>query len=276
MVIPVHDANPVSRPAVVTRVLIVVNVAVFVLSPLAFGFLGGSTPQETCREGAYVERWGAVPEELLSGEQLPTTVGPPARDQLGRVGCLVVPSDGEKRPLLSVLTAMFVHGGWAHLAGNMLFLLIFGNNVEDRMGRLRFFVFYLAAGFFATYAYALLNPDSTTGLVGASGAIAGVLGAYFVMFPHAKVVGLVPFLFFLPLRLPAWLVLGFWFVLQYFYSLGAGVTGEAGVAFEAHVAGFLFGMVVAALFYGRQRPRRAWPGRSGTPPWGGRGGYGGR
>ena len=271
MVIPVHDANPVARTAVVTRVLVLVNVVVFVLSPLAFGFLGGTSPAEACRQGAYVDRWGAVPEELLTGEPATTTLGPPARDELGRIGCQVVPSDGSKRPLLSVLTAMFVHGGWAHLLGNMLFLLIFGNNVEDRMGRFRYTLFYLAAGAFATYAFAVLNAGSTVGLVGASGAIAGVLGAYFVMFPHAKVVGLVPFLFFLPIRLPAWIVLGFWFVLQYFYSAGAGITGDAGVAFEAHVAGFVFGVVVAAIFFGRQRPHRAPLGPYGPPPAGWRG-----
>src|SRR3712207_3224181 len=134
---------------------------------------------------------------------------------------------------------MFLHGGWLHLLGNMLFLFVFGNNVEDRLGRFRFTVFYLACGYVATYAFAFFYSNSTESLVGASGAIAGVLGAYLLLFPRAKVLSLVPFLFFFPLRLPAWMVLGSWFLLQYFYFRGAGVSGGTEVAYLAHVAGFV-------------------------------------
>jgi membrane associated rhomboid family serine protease len=130
----------------------------------------------------------------------------------------------------------------------MLFLAIFGNNVEDRMGRAAYFVFYLFCGYVAAYGFAAGNPHSTETLVGASGAIAGVLGAYLVLFPSARVVSLVPFLFFIPLALPAWLVLGGWFVLQWAYSSGSGVGTGAGVAYLAHVYGFIAGVVIALAF----------------------------
>jgi membrane associated rhomboid family serine protease len=130
----------------------------------------------------------------------------------------------------------------------MLFLLIFGNNVEDRMGRLRFLIFYLACGYVAAYGFAAGNASSNETLIGASGAIAGVLGAYLVMFPKAKVTSLVPFLLFIPLRLPAWLVLGFWFALQAVYANGGGVGSGANVAFLAHLVGFIFGALVALAF----------------------------
>jgi membrane associated rhomboid family serine protease len=142
---------------------------------------------------------------------------------------------------------MFLHGGWLHLLGNMLFLYVFGNNVEDRLGRVGFLAFYLFCGYVAAYVFALSTPDSTQALLGASGAIAGVLGAYIVMFPRARVLSLVPFLLFIPLRLPAWLVLGFWFVLQWLYSTGAKVAQGADVAYLAHVAGFVAGAAVALV-----------------------------
>jgi membrane associated rhomboid family serine protease len=126
--------------------------------------------------------------------------------------------------------------------------LIFGNNVEDRMGRVPFLVVYLFCGYIAAYGFAAGNASSTETLIGASGAIAGVLGAYLVMFPRARVTSLVPFLFFIPLRLPAWLVLGGWFVLQYAYSHGNGVTSGADVAYLAHIYGFLAGAIIALAF----------------------------
>jgi membrane associated rhomboid family serine protease len=251
VVLPIHDRNPTRRVPVVTYALVVANVIVFVLSPLAWAFLGGTTPGEACRETGFILHWGAIPKELLSGHALAYAVGGP--DVTG-TACHAVPRSYDKIPFLSALSAMFLHAGWAHLLGNMLYLLIFGNNVEDRMGRLRYLLFYLACGLAATYGFALLSPNSVTPLLGASGAIAGVLGAYLVMYPRARVWSLVPFLFFIPLRLPAWLVLGMWFVLQWIYASGAGLTAGAGVAYTAHVIGFLLGVVVAAVFYGRQPP----------------------
>jgi membrane associated rhomboid family serine protease len=148
---------------------------------------------------------------------------------------------------------MFLHGGWLHLLGNMLFLLIFGNNVEDRLGRAKFLVFYIVCGYAAAYGYALAFRNSTEPLIGASGAIAGVLGSYLVMFPRARVWSLVPFLFFIPLRLPAWLVLGLWFVLQWVYAAGYAVSSAGSVAYLAHVVGFILGAVLTLLLVPRRR-----------------------
>jgi membrane associated rhomboid family serine protease len=165
---------------------------------------------------------------------------------------------------VSVLEAMFLHAGWLHLLGNMLYLLIFGNNVEDRMGRGKFLVFYLVSGYVAAYGFAAGNPSSTTATIGASGAIAGVLGAYLIVFPRARVISLVPFLFFIPLRLPAWLVLGGWFVLQYYYEHSAGSAPGAGVAYLAHVFGFGFGAIVALVYIRRLRPSHSAYGHTGS------------
>ncbi len=148
----------------------------------------------------------------------------------------------------SILVSMFLHGGWAHLLGNMLYLWIFGDNVEDRLGHLKYLAFYLGCGWVATLAHAWANPHSAMPAIGASGAIAGVLGAYLVMFPRARVVTLIPLGFFLRLtELPAVLVLGFWFVLQLFSgvaSLGARTADSGGVAFWAHIGGFAAGLAV--------------------------------
>jgi len=148
--------------------------------------------------------------------------------------------------VLSVLTAMFVHAGWLHLLGNMLFLLVFGNNVEDRFRKIPYLIFYLASGYVAAYGFAFVYPGSIEPLVGASGAIAGVLGAYLALYPKARVWSLVPFLFFIPLKIPAWLVLGLWFVLQWAYAVG-GLGGGGAVAYVAHVFGFLFGLLVGLV-----------------------------
>jgi membrane associated rhomboid family serine protease len=162
--------------------------------------------------------------------------------------------------VLSVLTGMFVHAGWLHLLGNMLFLLIFGNNVEDRFRKLPYLIFYLACGFVAAYGFAFVHPSSVAPLVGASGAIAGVLGAYLALFPRARVWSLVPFLFFIPLKIPAWLVLGLWFVLQWAYAVG-GIGGGGAVAYVAHVFGFLAGLLVGLVVRAAGSGQPAAPGR---------------
>jgi membrane associated rhomboid family serine protease len=155
----------------------------------------------------------------------------------------------------TVLLAMFMHGGLLHLGGNMLFLWIFGNNVEDAMGPVRFILFYLLGGIAATALQVAIDPNATVPSIGASGAIAGVLGGNFVLYPRAKVLSLLTFFFFLPIRLPAWLVLGSWFVLQYI-SLRANAAGSgAGVAYLAHVIGFVLG---AALCWPLRRSRVAY------------------
>lgn len=251
-VIPVHDVNPLRRVPVVTYALIAANVVVFLLMPAAaHSLVGNTSPADLCGLQAFFERWGAVPRELL-GNQLPDLVPNGAATLTpGGPACLIGPPDYQKSAPLSVLTAMFVHGSWAHLLGNMLFLGIFGNNIEDRLGRLPYLLFYVVCGYAAAYGFALLTPGSTAPLVGASGAIAGVLGAYLVIFPRARVWGLIPFLFFLPLRVPAWLMLGMWFVLQALYSTGYGTSEAGSVAYPAHVVGFVVGLLLALPLRGR-------------------------
>jgi membrane associated rhomboid family serine protease len=264
VVLPVHDVNPTRRTPVVTYLLIAVNVVAFLFSPVSRHVVGESPLVTQCKQIQFFDKYAAEPKELLSNHQQPTgATGKVGRDADGNVGCLVQqPPPFKKTPFLSVLTAMFLHGGWLHLLGNMLFLYVFGNNVEDRLGRLRYLAFYLFCGYAATYGFSLFQAGSTEPLVGASGAIAGVLGAYLVLFPRAKVWSLLTFFFFLPVRLPAWLVLGSWFVLQYLYFRGAGLAQGSGVAYGAHVVGFLVG---AALVWNLRNTARH---RQLQPRWG--------
>lgn len=259
MVIPIHDINPIRRVPVVTYALIVLNVVIYFFGP---GFGDNGLPEgapDACRQDAFVQHYAAIPRELTRNEQLE-----PTRVQLefGDGKSVLCPAaEFDKSPAVSALTSMFLHGGLMHLIGNMLFLLVFGNNVEDRFGRLRFIGFYLLCGYTATYAYAFTDPDSEAALVGASGAIAGVLGAYLWLYPRARVIALVPFLFFIPLPMPAWLVLGSWFILQAVYANGGGL-GDGQVAYIAHVVGFVAGLVLTMLFIG---DRRAHPSATGPP-----------
>ncbi|MDO0928071.1 rhomboid family intramembrane serine protease [Streptomyces sp. TG1A-8] len=161
---------------------------------------------------AYFRRWGVVPADLFA-----------------------VPA----QEALTPVTALFVHGGWVHLLGNMLFLLVFGAMTEERMGRAEFTLFYVGCGYLALLGYAVANAASGQSLVGASGAVSAVLGAFLYLFPRARVTSLLPFLFFLPVRFPAWVVLPFWAALQW---LAAGrATGGPGVAYLAHLVGFGLG-----------------------------------
>ena len=157
---------------------------------------------------------------------------------------------------VSLVTSMFLHGGWLHFLGNMLYLWIFGDNVEDRVGHGRFIVFYLTCGLAATLAQVVSNPTSVVPMVGASGAIAGVMGAYFVLFPRSRVLTLLPlFIFWELIEVPAILFLGFWFLLQLLSGVGSVGAGQdvSGIAFWAHIAGFATGAV--AIFFFR-RPER--------------------
>ncbi|TLQ46479.1 rhomboid family intramembrane serine protease [Streptomyces marianii] len=168
-------------------------------------------------QAVHFERWGVIPSELLQGSP---------------------------RALLTPLTALFVHGSWLHLLGNMLFLHVFGAMVEERLGHAEFALFYLGCGYLALLAYAAANAESDHTLVGASGAISGVLGAFLCLFPRTRVTSLYPFLFFLPLRFPAWIVLIFWFVLQWLAEAQSSSTGP-GVAYLAHLVGFGIGFLYA-------------------------------
>lgn len=155
----------------------------------------------------------------------------------------------------SIFTSMFIHGGFFHLGGNMLYLWIFGNNVEDEFGHLRFLFFYFICGIIAAYAQAIFNPASKIPMVGASGAVSGVLGAYFLLFPRAKILTLLPIGFFITtVRIPAVVVLGFWVVGQFLWVLSAP-KGGGGVAWVAHIGGFIAGMVLLRYF---RRPRPRW------------------
>jgi membrane associated rhomboid family serine protease len=234
--IPLRDANPTRRTPWVTLVLIAANVAAFLLwEPIT-----GSQREQAL----FFYCHGAIPEEMVDLQAIPE----------------VAAACGGKNVLVSLFTSMFLHGGILHLAGNMLYLWVFGNNIEDRMGWPVFLLFYLAAGLVAAYAEALAHPSSITPLVGASGAIAGTLGAYIVIFPHARVMALIPIFFIFQLtELSAWIVLGFWFVLQAFAGVGSLGGDVGGVAWWAHIGGFVFGALIALLFYRRRQPARASP-----------------
>ena len=159
--------------------------------------------------------------------------------------------------IIPFFTAMFLHAGWAHVLGNMLFLYIFGDNIEDYLGHFKYLIFYLLSGLFADAAQIAINPNSRLPMVGASGAIAGVLGAYFVLYPRARVLTWFPPIFFF--YLPAWISLGYWFVLQFLYgaeslSVVRSTREMGGVAFWAHIGGFAAGFVMIKIF--PERPRR--------------------
>jgi hypothetical protein len=225
--IPLRDENPSSTVPVVTRLLIAINVAVFVYEIV----LG---PQLK----PFMMEWGLVPERL--------TLALRFREEpwLG--------------PALTVISSMFLHGGWMHLIGNMWYLWIFGDNVEDRFGHAGYLAFYLGAGMVAGLVQYATNPVSIVPTVGASGAIAGVLGAYAVAFPRARVITLVPlFVFIQIMPLPALLVLGLWFVLQFFLgTLALASAMGGGIAFWAHIGGFAFGaLAMLVLGGGRGRGR---------------------
>lgn len=168
--------------------------------------------------------------------------------------------------LLSIVTSMFMHGGWLHIAGNMLFLWVFGDNVEDRLGKLGYLLFYLAAGVVAALVQSFADPGNVTPVVGASGAIAGILGAYIVWYPRATVNVIIPFfiLIFIPLPIPAVIMIGLWFLQNLFTGLatvGNAAAPDQGVAWFAHIGGFIFGAMMVLLFFRnvrRQRPPPRW------------------
>jgi membrane associated rhomboid family serine protease len=160
----------------------------------------------------------------------------------------------------TLFTSMFLHGGWLHIIFNMLALFIFGDNIEDRLGHFRYLLFYMLGGFIAGGAHILANQGSTVPTIGASGAIAAVLGAYLLLFPRARVVTIIPLFFFFPvIRIPAVLYLGFWFISQLFngYAQIATNTLQGGVAWWAHIGGFVFGMLVVIFFGGRRKRRKS-------------------
>jgi membrane associated rhomboid family serine protease len=214
-----------NHPAPVTYGLIALCCVAFVLSPASgFNPVYGTGDRLLAAQSDYFARWGVIPAQLLTGSP---------------------------RAALTTVTALFVHGSWLHLLGNMLFLYVFGAMVEERMGHLQFAVFYLLSGCVALLGYAIAHAGSEQTLVGASGAISAVLGAFLCLFPRARVTSLFPFLFFLPLRFPAWVVLPFWVALQW---AAARQSGQGpGVAYLAHLVGFSVGFLYAWVRYRGKR-----------------------
>jgi rhomboid family protein len=222
--IPLRDDNPSRITPIVTYALIGVCVLVY-LWQLTLGSVGGQRA---------VYAFGLIPAVLLHHADLPAQLA-------------VVP------PAVTVFSSMFMHGGFMHIAGNMLYMWIFADNVEDSMGHGRFLAFYLLCGVAAALAQALPDPTSQVPMIGASGAISGVLGAYVLMYPHARVTVLIPIGFILQtMRLPAGWVLGLWFGLQLLNELMSS-SGAAGVAFRAHLGGFIAGLALIPLFKYRDR-----------------------
>ncbi len=228
--IPLRDANPTKRTALVT-------LAIVVACGIAFGWELGLLGRGEAAFEAAITEWGVVPGRLTAAWE--------------RGEWLSFDS-------LTLITSQFLHGGWLHLLGNLLYLWIFGNNVEDRMGRVGFLLFYLTGGAMAGLAQVAIDPTSPIPTIGASGAIAATLGAYLVLYPRAKVTSLIFLGFFYQLvRVPAAIVLVLWFALQLLDGIGSlGVTQGGGVAFFAHIGGFVFGAVVAWVltFLGTERP----------------------
>ena len=228
---PLRDDNPTLKTPLVTVVLILANVLVWVYVQ-GMGYSVDVLANTVCT-------FGAIPAELTG--QIDTRFS--GRDIICEQGGLM---------RIAVATSLFLHGGWVHLIANMWFLWLFANNVEDSMGRTRFLLFYLIVGVVATLAHVLSAPGSPVPVVGASGAISGVMGAYLVLYPHIRIQTLFFFLIFIRIiPVPAWFVLIYWFALQVF-SGWADPLGESGVAIWAHVGGFVAGLVLVKLFENRK------------------------
>ena len=229
--IPLRDANPTRRTPVVTIGLVVACLVVFAWE-LGLQVTGGNEALD-----AFISQWGVVPADLTNAWS---------------TGGIVTPET------LTLITMQFLHGGWLHLLGNLLFLWIFANNIEDDLGRLAFLLFYLGGGVAAGLTQVAIDPTSTVPMIGASGAIAAVLGGYIVLYPRARITSLVFLGFFYQLiDVPAIVVLGFWFVLQLIDGLASlGLSSaDGGVAFFAHIGGFVAGLAAARLLIILRRRR---------------------
>jgi len=222
---PFKDDNPTRTFPLVTIGVIVINILVYIwelISPSGEKYI------------AY--RYGAIPSSLLSFEKT---------------------EPFSLHPSLSIFSSMFLHGGLLHIGGNMLYLWIFGNNIEDRLGHFRFILFYLMCGIVAAYSHAITAPSSTVPMIGASGAVAGILGAYILLFPRAKVHTLVFFGFFVEIiKIPALIVIGFWAIIQVVNGiLSQSLVAQGGVAWFAHVGGFLAGLSTIKILLPKGRFR---------------------
>jgi membrane associated rhomboid family serine protease len=238
---PYKDENPTERAAIVTVAVIIANVLVFIL--LQGAGAGGQLARSVCD-------LGLIPGEILQ------TAKPGSGLQLAPgLVCLVDPVPN----YWSVLTSMFTHGGWFHLIGNMMFLWVFGNNIEDATGPVKFLIFYLLCGVAAAAAQTFVNPNSIIPMVGASGAVSGVLGAYLLLYPRVRVHTLIILpIYITTVAIPAWVMLGYWIALQVLSGLVSlnELEPRGGVAFFAHVGGFVAGLLLVKLFVSEDVLRR--------------------
>lgn len=218
--IPYKDDNPTNIFPFITIGIIVLNILIFILEIIS---------QSGMKDVTYA--YGAMPYYILTFE-----------------------TNQPIHPVLTVFTSMFMHGGLFHLGGNMLYLWIFGNNIEDRLGHIRFILFYIFCGIVSAYAHAITSPHSLTPMIGASGAISGVLGAYLLLFPRAAVYTLVFLGFFITtVKIPALIVIGFWAIIQFVNGIvSTGLDERGGVAWFAHIGGFLIGLLTIKLWLPRR------------------------
>ena len=228
---PLRDENPTELVPYITVAIIAVNVAVWMLVQGA-GVDMQALQQSVCT-------FGAIPSEITG-----------QTDAARSVRALQCPTGG--LTWTALVTSMFLHGGWMHLIGNMWFLWIFGNNIEDSMGHLRFLLFFLLTGLAASAGHILSSPGSTVPMVGASGAISGIMGAYLVLYPRVRILTLFFFIIFIRIfPLPAWVMLAYWFAIQLLSGTSTPATGS-GVAYWAHIGGFVAGLVLVKLFENTQ------------------------
>ena len=215
--LPIKDINPTTSRPIVTKILVALNIIIFIMT-----YFNPSYPD-------IVYRWGAKPYYILQGRQLET-----------------------------LFTSMFLHGGFVHLLGNMLYLWIFGDNVEDSLGHTKFLIFYLLSGIAGTYLNAYIDPLSTIPGIGASGAISGVMGAYIVLFPEARILTLVAIGYYITtVRIRAYIFVGLWFLLQLLYGfIMIYIPHQGGIAYWAHIGGFVFGVGATLFFKTRIMDRR--------------------
>ncbi|MCU0284771.1 MAG: rhomboid family intramembrane serine protease [Acidobacteria bacterium] len=233
MFFPIKDYNPTSRIAYLTIFIIIINTGIFlyqaILSPQPFAL--------------NIAAGAMVPYEIIHQENVSI---PLETDQWGRT--IIFKRDIS--PILSIFTSIFMHGSFLHLFGNMLFLWIFGNNIEDHLGVIKFIIFYFLCGIGASLTHVLFHMNSTLPVIGASGAVSGVMGAYLVLFPHARIRTLVfVFIFITFVDFPAFLFLVIWFIFQFMYA-GA----SSGVAWMAHVGGFIIGVILIKQMRDKQKP----------------------
>jgi membrane associated rhomboid family serine protease len=261
--LPLKDNIPLARFPLVAVALVAINVVAYLLEIRHGGSFFGGPPSSVA------VHYGAIPYELTHpGRHCGLLTTQTLEGVVSSVACQGMPGVVGSPPAQpttweTVFTSMFLHGSFLHIFGNMLFLAIFGPTVEDSMGRIRFLTFYLLGGLIALGAQVLVSPDSTAPTLGASGAIAAVLGGYVVLYPRARVLTLVFIVFFVTIvEVPAVFLLGFWFLEQLYFGaagLASPVGGGEGVAYFAHIGGFVFGLLLISLFARRHKPE--------PPPW---------